>query len=204
VATPAELVPEREDPSTELMRQQKDETAAQQVGSNVGDTAPAPVRSPSGIATPTSPNVRRVQGPATLADFVARNRPDVGALREWTATLADLTTAVVSDHYDVPSAAHIEKAVSIVQSRAYLEPRARRLLLPFTKEDGSWRLETLDFGVTARWYGCEFLMSFAFRATNGLLSITSPYVENGFAVQSSAAIDPMFVLTVVRVVGFSA
>jgi hypothetical protein len=203
-AAPAELVTGREDLATDLVRHSKVETAAQEVGWNVDDTAHAPVRSPSGVAVPTSPNGRRVRGPATLGDFVARNRPDAGAPREWIATLADLTTVVVSDRCDLPSAVHIDKAVSIVQSRAYLEPRARRLLLPFTKEDGSWRPVTIDLGVTARRHGCEFLMSFAFRATNGVLSITSSYVEIGFALDSSAAIDPIFVLAVVRAAGFSA
>lgn len=175
---------------------------ARQSGWNVDDTSRAPVR--PGIAVPTSPNGRRVRGPAALGDFVARNRTNAGALREWIATLADLTTVVVSDRRDLPSAVHIEKAVSIVQSRPYLEPRARRLLLPFTEEDGSWRLVTIDFGVTARRHGCEFLMSFAFRATNGVLSITSPSVEIGFALHSSPAIDPIFVLTVVGAAGLSA
>jgi hypothetical protein len=166
--------------------------------------APAPVRSPSGIAVPTSPTCHRVQGPATLGDFVARHRAAAAAPREWIATLADRTTVVVSDCCGAPNAVQIEKAVSIVQSRAYLEARARQLLRPFTKEDGTWRLVTIDFGVTARRHGCEFLMSFAFRATNGGRSITSPSVEIGFALASPAAIDPIFVLTVVTATGFSA
>src|SRR5450755_4169683 len=86
----------------------------------------------------------------------------------------DLTTVVVGDRWNLPCPVHVEKAVSTVQCRAYLEPRARRLLLPFTKKDGRWRLVGIDFGFTARRHGCEFLMSFAFRATSGMLSITSP------------------------------
>ena len=147
-------------------------------------------------------NSHRVQGPATLGDFVASNRDDFFPRQEWNATLSDLTTIVVSDWCNAPSEVGIEKAVSIVQSRAYLEPRARRLLLPFTKEVGTWRLVTIDFGTEARRHGCEFLMGFAFRPTNGLLSITSPSVAIGFALPSQATTDPIFVLTVVTAVGF--
>jgi hypothetical protein len=151
---------------------------------------------------PPTANGHRVRGPATLGDFVASERADASPHREWIATLADLTTVVVSDCYDSPSVVGIEKAVAIVQSRAYLENRARRLLLPFTREGGSWRLVTIDFGAEARRHGCEFLMGFAFRATNGVLSITSPTVEIGFALPAPAAMDPIFVLTVVTAVAF--
>jgi hypothetical protein len=46
------------------------------------------------IAVSTPPNGDRVRGPVTLGDFVARNRPDAGALRDSIATLADLTIVV--------------------------------------------------------------------------------------------------------------
>jgi hypothetical protein len=147
-------------------------------------------------------NSHQVPGPATLGDFFASNRADIPPRHEWTATLPDLTRVVVRDWCDAPSVVGIEKAVSIVQSRAYLEHRARRLLAPFTKEAGSWRLVTLDFGTEAQSHGCEFLMCFAFRATNGVLSITSPSVKIGFALPAQAATDPIFVLTVVTADGF--
>jgi hypothetical protein len=149
-----------------------------------------------------TPACHEVRGPATLGVFVARNRADASARQEWVATLADLTAVVVSDWCDSPSVVGIAKAVSIVQSRAYLEHRARRLLLPFTKEAGSWRLATIDFGIEAWRHGCELLMCFAFRAANGVLSITSPSVAIGFALPLPAAVDPIFVLTVVTAVGF--
>ncbi|MEO8925373.1 MAG: hypothetical protein ABI330_21575 [Caldimonas sp.] len=120
-------------------------------------------------------------GPATLGDFVARDRTGAGSSLEWIATLPDLTRVIVSDVRGAPSTVGIEKAVSIVQSRSYLEQRARRLLLPFTKEAGTWSLATLDFGVAAGRHGCQFLMGFDFRALSGILSITSPSVDIGFA-----------------------
>lgn len=145
----------------------------------------------------------RAPGPATLGDFVPSNMADASLRQEWVATLEDRTTVVVNDWYDSPSVVGVEKAVSIVQSRAYLEQRARRLLLPFTKEAGSWRLVTIDFGTEARRQGCEFLMCFVFRATNSVLSITSPSVEIGFTLPLRAAMDPVLVLTIVGAVGFS-
>jgi len=76
--------------------------------------------------------------------------------------LADSTKVVVPDVQGAPSSLALEKAVSIVQSRAYLERRALQLLVPFTKDRGDWRLVTLDFGVEAQRHECEFLMCFAF------------------------------------------
>jgi hypothetical protein len=143
-----------------------------------------------------------VPGPVTLGDFVAVHRPGVLPDREWVATLADLTTVVVSDCCDSPSALGLEKAVSIVQSRAYLENRARRLLRPFGAQNESWRLVTIDFGADARRHGCEFLMGFSSRATDGVPSIACPAVEVGFALPSPAHVDPIFVLTVVSAGGF--
>ncbi|MEO7128596.1 MAG: hypothetical protein ABI040_06995 [Rhodoferax sp.] len=77
-----------------------------------------------------------------------------------------------------------------------------QLLLPFTKEAGNWKLVTLDFGAQAVLLECEFLMCFAFQACSGELSITSPYVEIGFALVTSIAPDPLFVLSVKTAVGF--
>jgi hypothetical protein len=135
---------------------------------------------------------------------VATDRTDAFPCREWVATLADRTNVVVSDWCAAPSLLGIEKAVSIVQSRAYLEHRARLLLLPFGKQTGSWRLATVDFGTAARRHRCEFLMCFAVQDTSGALSMTSPSVEIGFALPAPGATDPVFVLTVVTVVRFAA
>jgi hypothetical protein len=143
-----------------------------------------------------------VPGPVTLGDLVAINRPDAYPQREWVATLADLVNVVVSDCCDLPSVLGLQRAVSIVQGRAYLESRARRLLRPFGKEDGSWRLVTIDFGAEARRHGCEFLMGFSSRATEGVPSLACPDVEVGFALPSPAPVDPIFVLTVVSAGGF--
>ena len=118
------------------------------------------------------------------------------------AVLADSTEVVVPDLQGAPSLLAIEKAAAIVQSRAYLENRALQLLVPFTKDQGDWRLVTLDFGVEAQRHECEFLMCFAFQVANGELSVTSPYVEIGFSLPVPTDKDPVFVLTVKTAVGF--
>jgi hypothetical protein len=161
------------------------------------DAARLAARSPARTASADAPRptCRHAPGPATLGDFVARNRADAFAYREWVATLADLTTVVVNDWCGAPSQVGIEKAVSIVQSRGYLEQRARRLLLPFAQEAGSWRLVTIDFATEARLHACEFLMCFAVQDVSGVRSGAS--VEIGFALPEPTAIDPVFVLTVV-------
>jgi hypothetical protein len=143
------------------------------------------------------PKYRHAPGPATLGDFVASIRSGAFAHREWIATLADLTTVVVNDWCGAPSQVGIEKAVSIVQSRGYLEQRARLLLLRVTKEAESWRLVRIDFATEARRHGCEFLMCFAVEAVDGVLPSASPSVEIGFALPTPTAVDPVFVLTVV-------
>ena len=147
------------------------------------------------------PSRHSVPGPATLGEFVLSNRLGTCPGEEWMVTLADLTEVVVSDFRGAPSQVGIEKAVSIVQSRAYLERRALQLLLPFTKGDGSWQLITLDFGAAARCRECEFLMCFAFQTQNGELSVTSPYVEVGFALLGAVVEEPVFFLTVVTATG---
>lgn len=150
-------------------------------------------------------NCRHVPGPATLGGFVASVRAGAAPRHEceWIATLPDLTGVVVSDFGNAPSTVGIEKAVSIVQSRAYLEHRARRLLLPFTEDAGTWRLVTIDFGAEARRHGCEFLMCFASRTMPSMPSTTNPSVQIGFALPTPRAADPVFVLRVVAAVGFS-
>ncbi|MEO8524553.1 MAG: hypothetical protein ABI460_07540, partial [Caldimonas sp.] len=191
VAPLAEVEMEREDGAMDSMQCSTFEGADHWMPSEVRCTTPAFDRSPTSTAMPRAPAPDcRARGPATLGDFVPSNRANDFSCREWVATLADRTTVVVNDWRDSPSVVGVEKAVSIVQSRAYLEHRARRLLVPFTEEAGSWRLVTIDFGTDARRQGCEFLMCFAFRATNSVLSITSPSVEIGFALPLPAAMDP--------------
>ena len=151
-----------------------------------------------------APNCHRVEGPATLGDFVARDSADAFQYWEWVATLADGTAVVVSDWCAAPSTLGIEKAVSVVQSRVYLEHRARLLLPLFGKQTGSWRLAAIDFACAARRHRSEFLMCFAVQDTSGALSIRSPSVKIGFALPATGAIDPVFVLTVATVVGFPA
>lgn len=144
----------------------------------------------------SAPSGPCVPGPATLGEFRLSDNFDGRIGADWIATLADSTEVVVSDFRGAPSQVGTEKAASVVQSLGYLEPRALQLLVPFTKEAGSWRLVTLDFGAEARRQDCEFLMCFAFQAPNSQLSITSPYVEIGFELLKSEASPPLFILTV--------
>jgi hypothetical protein len=143
-----------------------------------------------------------VRGPATLGEFVLTNRSAACPRDEWIAVLADSTEVVVPGLQGAPSPLAIEKAVSIVQSRAYLEKRALQLLVPFTKDQGDWRLVTLDFGVEAQRQECEFLMCFAFQVASGKLSVTRPYVEIGFSLPVPMDADPVFILMVITAVGF--
>jgi hypothetical protein len=150
----------------------------------------------------STPKRRCAPGPATLGEFVLTNRLAASTRDEWIAVLADSTEVVVADVRGAPSSLGIEKAVSIVQSRAYLERRALQLLVPFTREDGRWRLVTIDFGVEAMRHECEFLMRFAFQGGAGELSVTSPYVEVGFSLPVPTGEDPVFVMTVRTAAGF--
>jgi hypothetical protein len=148
-----------------------------------------------------APGRRCAPGPATLGEFVLSNSLGGCPHEEWMATLADLTEVVVSDFRGKPSQVGIEKAVSVVQSRGYLERRALQLLVPFTKENGLWQLITLDFGEEARRHECEFLMCFAFQIPNAELSITSPYIEVGFALLGPEGAEQIFILTVKTAAG---
>ena len=94
-------------------------------------------------------NPRCFSGPATLGTFVLGNRPGPCVSQEWGAHLTEDADVVVAAADGVPSPTGIAKAVSIIQSRNYLETRAIQLLLPFTKEAGSWKLVTLVFGAQA-------------------------------------------------------
>ena len=145
---------------------------------------------------------RRVPAPAPLGAFVRGAELGRDLRAEWIATITQHTDIVVSDADGAPNPIGIAKALSIVQSCAYLERQAVQLLVPLTKEPGSWRLVTLDFGSQARLHECEFLMCFAFEAAYSALSITSPYAEIGFALIAPADDDPLFILTVKTAVGF--
>jgi len=121
---------------------------------------------------------------------------------EWMATLPDKTEIVVPDEADRPSARDLAKAISVVQSRAYLGKRAVQLIAPFLPARGAWRLLTIDFGTEARRYESEFLMCFAFVAANTELSSASPYFEVGFSRSEVLENDePVFGLTVKAIVG---
>ncbi len=121
----------------------------------------------------------------------------------WVAPVTRQTDVVVSDMRGAPSPVDVAKALSVVQSRFYLERRAIQLLVPLTKEPGVWRLVTIDFGLQAHRHGCEFLMCFAFEASTSMLSIKSPYAEIGFKLSIAPADDPLFILTVKTTVGLS-
>ncbi|SAK81613.1 hypothetical protein [Caballeronia ptereochthonis] len=151
------------------------------------------------ISTAEQPN-----GPesAILGEFSRANRLGADPRDEWVAVLADLTEVVVADVRGRPSALGIAKATSIVQSRAYIETRARQLLKTLTRDDGDWSLIVIDFGVEAQHHDCEFLMCFVFQAANSDLSATSPYAEIGFALLKQSHATPIFVLTIRTATGF--
>lgn len=142
---------------------------------------------------------------AIPSEFLPVQRLGTPPHGEWMAVLPDSTEIVVADGEGEPSPRGIEKAISIVQSRAYLEARARQLLMPLGKEDGEWRLVAIDFGVEAQQHNCEFLMCFSFQASKSDLADTSPYVEVGFALPVrltvSAGYSPMFVLMIQTTAG---
>ncbi len=144
-----------------------------------------------------------VPGPAPFGTFVRGIGLDKHRGAEWVAPISAHADVIVGDADGAPSPIGVAKALSIVQSRAYLQRRAVQLLIPLTRDAGSWRLVTIDFGAQARLHACEFLMCFAFEATHSELSITSPYAEIGFALTVSATDDPLFVLTVKTASGFS-
>lgn len=133
--------------------------------------------------------------------FLPINRLSTPPQAEWMSMLPDSTEIIVADVEGKPSAIGIEKAVSIVQSRAYLEARARQLLSPLGKEEGEWRMIVLDFGIEAQHHDCEFLMCFAFQTAKANLADTSPYVEVGFALPVRSSIGPMFMLTIQTAIG---
>jgi len=141
--------------------------------------------------------------PTQLGEFVRVSRMSAMAPHdEWMATLSDKTGIVVPDDGGRPNFLRVAKAISVAQSRSYLGKRAVQLIAPFIRNDGAWRLLTIDFGAEARRYESEFLMCFAFVAANTALSSTSPYFEVGFAQSKPSEEDePAFSLTVKAIVG---
>lgn len=140
---------------------------------------------------------------AIPSEFLPVNRLGTPPHDEWMAVLPDSTEIVVADVEGKPSPIGIEKAIAIVQSRTYLEARARQLLVPLSNKDGEWRVISIDFGIEAQHHDCEFLMCFAFQATGTDLVDTSPYVEVGFALPVQSSIGPMFILMIQTATGFA-
>ncbi|MCJ0762523.1 hypothetical protein [Variovorax terrae] len=144
---------------------------------------------------------------AIPSEFLPIHRLGTPSYGEWMAVLPDSTEIIVADAAGKPSSLGIEKAISIVQSRAYLEARARQLLVPLGQEDGEWRLVAIDFGIEAQHHDDEFLMCFAFQATKPNLAATRPYVEIGFALpvqlSTGPSFSPMFLLTIQTATGLA-
>ena len=147
----------------------------------------------------------RTHAYATLGEFARVDPLEGGACRdEWMAVLPDSTEIVIADLNGAPSSLGIAKALSIVQSRAYLERRAQQLIERFEKPANGWRLLTIDFGVESQLHGSEFLMCFARRGretTNS--SRASPYIEIGFVLQRPVGPEPVFELSIRSVSGLS-
>lgn len=135
--------------------------------------------------------------------FVRSHRLTPGAATEWMATLGDGTEIVVRDARGAPSEWGVEKAISIVQSRTYLEQRARQLLIGFFGSKESWRLETIDFGAEAARHPCEFLMCFVADDSGTDNSAARLYVEVGFSLDLPLVEDPQFRLTVKTILNVS-
>lgn len=138
---------------------------------------------------------------AIPTEFLPVRRLGIQLQDEWMAELPDGTEIVVADAGDKPSSVCVEKAVSIVQSRTYLETRARQLLVPLNQKSGVWRLVTIDFGHEAQQHECEFLMCFVFESEGSGLAESSPYVEVGFALSVQSGAGPMFVLMIQETTG---
>lgn len=140
----------------------------------------------------------RTSGAAILGKFFRSNKLTPGAATEWMATLAGGTEIVVDDAQGGPRELGVVKAVSVVQSLAYLERRARQLLIAFIDNRDDWRLTTIDFGAEVARHDCEFLMCFVLDdpGTDTNIALAALYVEIGFALDLPLACDPEFRLTV--------
>nr|WP_315591689.1 hypothetical protein [uncultured Cupriavidus sp.] len=142
---------------------------------------------------------------AIPSEFLPIHRLGTPPHDEWMAVLPDNTEIIIADMAGKPIPLGIEKAIAVVQSRAYLEARARQLLVPLGKEDGEWRLVAIDFGIKALRHECEFLMCFAFQASKSDLDDMPLHIEVGFALpvrsSVSAGYSPMFVLTIQTTTG---
>lgn len=138
---------------------------------------------------------------AIPSEFLPIHRPGSPRHGEWMAVLPDGTAIAVAGVQGKPCPIGIEKAIAIVQSRAYLEARARRLLAPLIGEDGEWRLAVIDFGAEARRHGCEFLMCFALQTAEADSAAASPYAEVGFALHVRPDATPAFILSIQTAIG---
>lgn len=132
---------------------------------------------------------------AIPCEFLPIHRSSMPSHDEWIAVLPDSTKIVIADLNGKPDPTGIEKAVAIVQSRDYLEKRARQLLVVLGKECGEWRLLAIDFGIEAQYDEFEFLMCFVFQNANSELTDPSAYVEVGFAVSTTESFSPVFILS---------
>lgn len=127
---------------------------------------------------------------AIPSEFLPVNRLGTPPHYEWMAVLPDSTEIVVAEVEGKPSPIGIEKAIAIVQSQTYLEARARQLLVPLSKQDGEWRVISIDFGIEAQHHDCEFLMCFAFQATGGRPGRHEPICRSWFCVASAVEHRP--------------
>jgi hypothetical protein len=163
----------------------------------------SPSRAKRDTRSPLASNLHDLAVLAIPSEFRPVNRIGKSPDDEWMAVLPDSTKIVVADVEGKPSPIGIEKAVSIVQSRAYLEARARQLLLPLIPKDGQWRVVAIDFGIEAQHHDCEFLMCFALQATKADIGTASPYIEVGFALPMQSSIAPMFILMIETAIGLA-
>jgi hypothetical protein len=84
------------------------------------------------------PNPRCSPGPARFGTFVMGTGNDGSWRGEWVAPITQYTDVVVSDVEGAPSRVGVQKAISIVQSRSYLE---RRAIAPDSVDEGTRQLE---------------------------------------------------------------
>lgn len=164
-----------------------------------------PSRTERNTRSPLDSNLHEMAMLAIPSEFLPIHRTGTPAHDEWMAVLPDRTEIVVADAAGKPSPLGIEKAIAIVQSRTYLEARARQLLVPLGKANGEWRLVAIDFGIEAQHHDCEFLMSFAFQPARSGPAATSSQVEVGFALPVRSSVSPgcspMFILTIQTMAG---
>lgn len=168
---------------------------------HTGQPSQPPSRSERWTMSSTDSNPNDPTMPAFASEFVPIRRLGVPPRDEWSTTLHDNTEIIVLGAGDRPCPVGVAKAVSIVQSRTYLEAQARRLLVPLTRQDGEWRLARIDFGLEAQHLDCEFLMCFTFQKRIGDLNAVGPYVEVGFALPAGSRVSQVFTLVIQTAIG---